>query len=274
MIATDPLSIVFLGCATISGVFVVISTATGLGHGHLVHLGHAPLHLGHIGHAGAATHTVPGAHAGHGAQVTQVTHGQAADNGHALSTQSAGVPAPAHPWATLGETLVGGLNLFSILTLLFCFGLFGYLFHNLTNLGDVLSIVFPALLGSGAGIGVGALMRRLFEAESGVLTLEDARLEGRIGKVSLLIRPGGVGEVIYKRVGGGRQSIGARSLDPDPLPIDTDIVIVSMRDGIAEVQSWESFLRSNRLGTAAPLQTLEPGPPAAPELPAPTEPAP
>jgi hypothetical protein len=245
MLATDPLSLVFLGCILFSGTFLLISMVTGLGNGHGLHLGQLHLghagHVGHFGHAGNAGHVGDGGHAAH------------ATNGHA------GAPATgAGSWAAFAEALVGSLNLFSLLTLLFCFGLLGYVLHNLTPLGDVLALVFPAAVGIGAGVGVGAVMRRLFEANSGVLTLEDTRLEGRIGKVSLTIRPGGIGEVIFERAGGGRQSIGARSLDGAALAVDTDIVIVSINDGIAAVQGWESFLRGVHGGAATPLAAIEP----------------
>ena len=42
MIATDPLSLVFIGCFVVSGTFLLISSLLGAGH--------EDLHFGHFGH--------------------------------------------------------------------------------------------------------------------------------------------------------------------------------------------------------------------------------
>jgi hypothetical protein len=149
-----------------------------------------------------------------------------------------------------------------VLTFLFVFGLLGYLLHNTTNLGAFLSLFLPALLGVAAAVGVGIFLGRLFNRDIGLLTEENSRLEGRLGKVSIPIRAGGVGEVIFEQQSGGRQSIGARSLDGDAIPVDAEIVIVGIRDGIASVQTWDTFMRSVRAGKAPILEALGPGPSA------------
>ncbi|GAC1457528.1 MAG: hypothetical protein PVSMB4_17380 [Ktedonobacterales bacterium] len=261
MIATDPLSLVFLGCVVFAGTFLLISSLTGTGHGHALHLGHAvhPVHAVHAGHAGTIGHAGVG-HAGaaHGPEV-----------GHAVASHAGGAPgAGAHQsgvpislaaaWGTAYSVLLGSLNVFSLLTFLFFFGLLGYLFHNATNLGVVLSVLLPALIGLAGAIAVGMVLTRLFANETGLLTAADTSLEGRIGKVSLAIRPGGVGEVIFQRPGGGRQSIGARGVDGTAIQVDAEIVIVSVTDGIANVQAWDSFLRGVRGGHAPPAAAIEP----------------
>ena len=251
MLATDPLSLVFLGCIVFSGAFLLISTLTGLGHGHALHLGHAG-HAGHVGHVGAAH----GAHGGHAAN-GHATH--AAHAGAQTSAGTAGHAPVADAWATVSDTLLGSLNLFSVLTFLFVFGLFGYLLHNAANLGAFFSLFLPALLGAAAAVGVGIFLGRLFNRDVGLLTEENSRLEGRLGRVSIPIRAGGVGEVIFEQRSGGRQSIGARSLDGDAIPVDAEIVIVGIRDGIASVQTWDTFMRSVRAGKAPILEALEPG---------------
>lgn len=250
MIATDPLSLLFLGCVIFSGAFLVISALTGTGHGHGLHLGHAG-HAGHIGHAGHVGHTGAGhgAHAGHGA----TGHGGA----QAGASQGAAPSPLAAAWGAVSDVLLGSLNLFSVLTFLFFFGLLGYLFHNATNLGAVLSILLPGLIGVAAAIAVSVVVTRLFANETGLLTVEDTSLDGRIGKVSLAIRSGGVGEVIFQRPGGGRQSIGARGMDGAAIPVDAEIVIVSVTDGIADVQSWDSFMRSVRSGHTPSLGVID-----------------
>jgi hypothetical protein len=158
----------------------------------------------------------------------------------------------------LSASLLGSLNLFSVLTFLFVFGLVGYLLHNSTNLGVFLTLFLPVLLGATAAVGVGIVFGRLFSRDVGLLTEENSRLEGRLGRVSMPIRAGGVGEVIFERQGGGRQSIGARSFDGDAIPTDAEIVIVGIRDGIASVQTWDTFVRTVRAGRAPILEALGP----------------
>jgi hypothetical protein len=247
MLATDPLSLVFLGCIIFSGAFLLISMATGLGHGqlHTGHLGHAG-HIGHLTHAGhVSTHA---AHAGHTA------------SGHTPTGTSSSTGAVHSIWAPVQETLSGSLNPFSALSFLFVFGLLGYLLLNAARLGVVLSIVLPALLGLAAAAAVGIGLARLFSSTAGELTVEETRLEGRVGKISMAIRVGGVGEVIFSRPGAGRQSIGATSATGDAIPVNTDVVILALRQGIASVEPWDVFMRELRAGRTPTLEAIEPGP--------------
>jgi hypothetical protein len=266
MIATDPLSLVFLGCMLFSAVFLLVSALSGMGHaqvGHVAHVGH----IGHVGHVGGASHIAHVAHAGGG----HVPAGHAAQAGHAGSSthtaaangQPGAAAPPASPWSTITSTLLASLNVFSVLTFVFFFGLLGYLLHSL-NVVATLAILLPIIFGAVGAIAVGSALGRLFGEETGVLTQEDSRLEGRIGQVSMPIRPGGVGEAIIQNANGGHQSIGARSLDGTAIPVDTDIVVVNVRDGIADVQTWEGFMRSVRSGEMPELPPL-PASPAAPD---------
>jgi hypothetical protein len=181
-------------------------------------------------------------------QAGHATHAASSAHAAAANGQPGAASPPASLWSTITSTLLASLNVFSVLTFVFFFGLLGYLLHTLTDVADALAIVLPILFGAAGAIGVGSALGRLFGRDTGVLTLEDSRLEGRLGRVSMAIRPGGVGEAIIQNANGGHQSIGARSLDGVAIPVDTDIVVVNMRDGIADVQTWEGFMRSARAG--------------------------
>jgi hypothetical protein len=247
MLAHDPLSLVFLGCVLFAGTFLLIASVGGLGHGHLLHLGHAG-QVGHVGHVGHVSHV---GHVGH-ATPGHATPGHAGHTAPQPSGNGAGQSPPAAPlattWDSLTGTLLSGLNLYSVLAFLFFFGLLGYLLHNATSAGVVLTILLPALFGAAAALAVGSAISRLFASQAGVLTLEDSRLEGRVGTVSLAIRPGGVGEVIFRSASGGSQSIGARASDGEAIPVGAEIVIVGVHDGIAGVQTWDAFMRGARSG--------------------------
>jgi hypothetical protein len=250
MLATDPLSLVFLGCLLFAGVFLLVSLVTGMGHGHLFHAGHVS-HVAGAGHAGAP-------HLAHGG------HATAHAGGSHVASQAGPVTtvAPQSPLATLWSstvgTLAGSLNLLSVLTFLFCFGLFGYLLHNISSPGPFLTLFLPAVLGAGAAVGVGTALTRLFAVSTGEVTAEGTRIEGRVGTVSMAIEPGRVGEVIFARAGGGRQSIGARSHLGEALEVGAEVVILAVDDGIASVESWDTFMRHARSGASGIPSALDP----------------
>jgi hypothetical protein len=243
MIATDPLSLVFLGCFLFAGLFLVVTTLLGVDHGHAIGF------HGHIGHVHLGGH---GGHTGH------LGHANGHASGHAggpTDTSSSAVPTPLN---SLLNVLAGGLNLFSLLALLFFFGLLGYLLYNVANLGVTLSTLFALAIGLGAALLTGALMSRLFLlAESNYLSRDSSRLEGRLGQVSVNIRAGGLGEVIFTNVSEARTSVGARSQDGEAIPAGTEIVIIGYENGIASVQPWDSFMARVRSGNAPTLQPIE-----------------
>lgn len=236
MIATDPLSLIFLVCFVFSGAFLVLSTVLGVGHGHALHLGgHVAAHTPHLGH---------GAHAGHASHSTDNAAGAASE--------------PTSLAQSLRSFLAGGLNLYSILTLLLIFGLLGYLLHNFTHIGDVLTLLAALVIGAGSALAIGGFMSRILSAGGGIeLTGESSRMEGRLGTVSMAIRPGGVGEVIFTGSGGARQSAGARGYGDAPIAVGTEVVILSARSGIVTVQPWDEFMVSARAGSAPALESIE-----------------
>jgi len=254
MPASDPLSLVFLGCVIFSGGFLIISTLLGLGHtdGGL-HIGHGHgLHFGHdfghdVGHAAVHADTVHGH--------SQISDGSS--HGH-LTHADTGLQSTSSAWASLTAAFWGALNLYGVLMFLLVFGLVGYTLHNALGLG-LLALTFATLLGFGSSVGLTTVLSRVFRpgAET-ILTAESSQLEGRVGQVTLPIRPGGIGEVIFTRKGGGRQSVGARGADGEAIPRDVDVVILGYRDGIATVQAWDRFISNVRAGTTPLLEPLEP----------------
>ena len=132
VIATDALSLVFIGCFVVSGAFLILSSVLGFGHGHF--------HLGHIGHASPA--------AGHGVGHASAVLHHALPPGHAgAQTTNAQQAAGSQGGLTLWATLANALNLYAILTFLFWFGLIGYILHNLTNLGSLSAFMGALLVG-------------------------------------------------------------------------------------------------------------------------------
>src|SRR6185437_10648748 len=249
MIQTDPLSLVFIACFVFAGTFLLATTLLGMGHAHggmHLHVGHiGHLHLGDGGHVGhpvsaTATHTTA---SGHPARV-QVPHQQSAHTQHDASVAAAQPSVLSHA--------LESINVNTILVFLFCFGLLGYLLHNAAHAGAVLTIILSALAGVGGASAMNAVFVRLFGNEVGGLGYDSSEMEGRIATVSLPIRAGGVGEVIFTGENGTRRSLGARSADGAPIARDAEVVIMGYHEGIAEVQAWERFIAAARSEAAAP----------------------
>jgi membrane protein implicated in regulation of membrane protease activity len=247
MLATDPLSLVFIGCFVVSGTFLILSTILGFGHGHFFHIGHTGHagDVGHVGHAGPAAdhiaghasgvihHALPQGHAaGHSAHV--------ATPSNANQSQNTAASAQASPpiWATLA----GYLNLYAILTFLFWFGFIGYILHNLTHAGSLVAFFGALLVGVIGAVLINIAMSRLMGKDDGELSAESSEMIGTIATVSMPIRVGGIGEVIYTKGIGGRKSIGARSIDGLAIARDAEVVIIGYEKGIAQVQTWEHFM--------------------------------
>ena len=155
-------------------------------------------------------------------------------------------------------TLEEALSLYGLLTFFLVFGLLGYLLHNSTNVGALLTLLVALLVALACAVSVSATLTRLFvRNESHGLSHDGSRPEGRLGQVSMTIREGGVGEVIFKGETGARQSLGARSVDGQPIAAGAEVVILASSDGIATVQPWESFIASARGGDAPRLAPSE-----------------
>src|SRR5258707_6189730 len=99
MIATDPLSLVFLGCFLFAGLFLVVTTLLGVDHGHAIGF------HGHIGHVHL------GGHGGHTAPVSGHASGHV---GGPTDTSSFARPVPLK---FLVNVLADRLYLFSLLAL-------------------------------------------------------------------------------------------------------------------------------------------------------------
>jgi len=218
MIATDPLSLMFVACFAIGLLFLLITALTGHGHG-LAH------HTGATGHAGHAhlVHTIHGAHATpHTGQGTPHTTNQ---NAH------------ESPFSLL--SIVNPLN---IALFLLGFGFFGYAL-NATNAFALPLIFVIACIG---GLAIAAvliiMLNRIFGSATGTTIQDVSDRTGLLGKVNMTIPDMGIGEIIYVSPGGMRKSVPARSIDGRRLEREQEVVVVNYTSGVAEVDTWEHFI--------------------------------
>ncbi len=263
MFASDPLSLLFLGCALFSGLFLVASVVLGAGHGHAGQLGghvggaHIGAHVGHVGHIGSTGDAGTAGHVGHSGQAG--SHAPTARGVARAGGAANGASNSPSVWATLNGLLLGSLNLSGALIFLLVFGVLGYLLHTGQALSTLAIVLIAALVGAVAAIGVNAVLARLFiTSQAGELSPDSSRLDGRLATVSLPIRADGLGEVIYSGEAGGRQSMGARSADGSAIDAGTQVVIVESAQGLVTVQPWDHFLADTRQRLAG---DAEPTPP-------------
>lgn len=239
LIATDPLSLVFIGCFVFGVLFFVITALLGnLGQAHdSTHIAthHVSIHPG--GHvAGTQAHGV-GHTAGHGPV-------------HA-STHATATTGPANDIQTAVQSALAYLNITSIVLFLFGFGLFGYILHNATALLLPLTLTIAGVGGLVIAALLLVLLSRIFGDSEGETVQDVSDRTGLLGKVSMTIQENSLGEVIYVSPGGMRKSIPARSIDGRRLERDQEVVIINYQRGVAEVDTWDHFIGEEESHTAA-----------------------
>ena len=185
--------------------------------------------------------------AGHGAPyviLASLAHGGGAGHGGALAQ---GV-APAHGGA--GGMHVSPYNFATVMGFLAVFGGVGYLLSSrgrLTNL-VVLGLALAAGV-AGAALIFGFLTRVLLRHER-FLDAADYDMVGVLGRVTVPIRAGGTGELVYTQ-GGTRKSVGARTENGDSIPRGEEVVVTRFERGIAYVRGWEELAGASSLPEGA-----------------------
>jgi hypothetical protein len=232
--ATDPLSLAFIGCFLIGLFFLLITSFTG--HSAIHHVGGAGhLHLlhpaGHVGTTGSATSS--------GHSTVQTQHGMQIRHGGNFS-------------------LFGYLNPMSLALFLLGFGFLGYIFHNaMASLAFQLTFALAGVGGVILALAFLILLNRIFGDSEGATVQDVADRTGLLGKVSMTIAQNGLGEILYISPGGMRKSIPARSLDGQRLERDQEVVVVTYQNGIVEVDTWEHFVSQEAAGLAQSLRPDE-----------------
>src|SRR5229473_7176655 len=243
MIATDPLSLLFIACFLCGLLFFIVTALLGnLGHG----VAHGATHHAglHIGHQAAGVHTA-GAHAPTAPHT--VSHAPA----HTLG-QAAGSHSTTHDISQVQhQSLLSLINPMPIMLFLLGFGFFGYFVHNTIHFVAALTLIFAAIGGVAVAALLLILVGRLFGDSEGATVQDVSDRTGLLGKVSITIQENSLGEIIYVSPGGMRKSVPARSIDGRRLERDQEVVVVNYQHGIAEVDTWEHFIHEDGTPTEA-----------------------
>jgi len=176
-----------------------------------LHLPHLHGHLHHFGH-GFHAH-LPHAHGGGGTGGTAVSP---------------------------NDFQVSPFNFASFMVFLAWFGGTGYLLMHYSIAWGLLSVTVSIIAGmAGAAIVFWFLSRVLTHPEEN-LDPADYVMVGTLGRVTVGIREGGTGEIVYTQ-GGTRKCSGARGEDGRAIDKGTEVVITRYEKGIAYVQRWEEL---------------------------------
>lgn len=190
----------YLVCFGVGFTLSLISFLSGAFHLHLPFRIHT-----HWRHGGAAGHTGGAAQAG----------GKSARGAH---------------W----------VNSAAVLAFLAWFGGVGYLLTTRYRMWYLAALGFATLAGIVGAAGVSWFFVDFLLKHETSMDDADYRLDGMVGRVTVPIRKGGTGEMVFTQAGVRRVS-GARSDNRTPIEKGAEVVIARYERGIAYVRLWEEF---------------------------------
>jgi hypothetical protein len=174
-------------------------------------LGSFDLHMPHVHMDGGAHIHVDAGHAGHAGHVGH-------DSGEQLSFFNFGTISAFLAW----------------------FGGTGYLLTKYSGLWVGFVILISVLIGLiGAALIFFFVAKVLMRSEV-ALDPADYQMVGVLGAVTVSIREGGTGEIIFSQEG-VRCCSGARSEDGSAIPKGAEVIVTRYEKGIAYVQRWEAL---------------------------------
>jgi membrane protein implicated in regulation of membrane protease activity len=157
--------------------------------------------------------------------------------GHGLA---GGHGAGGHASGSGGTPAVSPLNPVTTAAFLAWFGGTGYLITRFSSILSVLGLLLAMASGLvGAAIVFLFLTRVLISREEN-MDAADYEMVGVLGKISMPIRAGGTGEIIYSQAG-TRRTCGARSENGSAMEKGAEIVVTRYDKGIAYVRLWEEM---------------------------------
>ncbi len=135
---------------------------------------------------------------------------------------------------------VSWLNFGTIASFLAWFGGTGFLLQWHYHVSVLIALGVAVLSGLGASALVFWFLVRVLMANETALDAADYDMVGVLGKLSIPIREGGTGELIYSQQG-TRRVAGARSEAGIAIAKGTEVVVTRYEKGIAYVRPWDEM---------------------------------
>lgn len=115
-------------------------------------------------------------------------------------------------------------------------GAVGYLLVTRSAFGTVAVLAITGCVAIVAALGMITLMSRWALPYSGIATNDDS-IQGQLALVTSPITATNPGEIAFT-ANGSRQTLAARSIQGHAIPRDTEVVIDTVQDGVAQVELW------------------------------------
>lgn len=215
---------VFLVCFIVGFLLALLSVLSGLFELHL------PGNLGHMFHLHVHTH-VPHVHVPHG---------------HV----HAGVPQ-AHGGPVHAGNEISPINFPTIMAFLAWFGGAGYLLTSVYGFWYVTALGLATVAGLVGGSIVFWFFVKVMMGSENPMDPTEFRVVGAVGTLTLGIREGGTGELVYVQ-GGSRKTAAARSEDGRPIPKGTEVAVTSFERGVAYVRRWDELAEETTTAQGTP----------------------
>ena len=203
----------YLVCFVVGFAFSVLAVLSGGIRLHIPHLPHG--HGGFAGHGPAVGH-VPGA-----------SHNASG----AVGAKAAGAGRGSQ---------VSPFNFVTFTAFLAWFGGVGYLLNRYETLWFVTGLGLAVLGGLVGGGIVYFFLAKVLTSPDESMDPADYEMVGVLGKLSIPIREGGTGEMIYSQVD-TRRVCGVRAEDGSAIEKGAEVVVTRYDKGIAYVRRWEEM---------------------------------
>jgi membrane protein implicated in regulation of membrane protease activity len=177
------------------------------------------LHLPHLPHAGGH---VMGGHA---------------SVGHVPTAANTGAATSAH---AARQSSVSPFNFVTLTAFLAWFGGTGFLITRFSSLWFALGLLIAMAAGLFGAAIVFLFFSRVLISREENMDSADYEMVGVLGRISMPIRAGGTGEIIYSQAG-TRRTCGARSEDGNAIEKGAEVVVTRYDKGIAYVRRWEEM---------------------------------
>ena len=137
-----------------------------------------------------------------------------------------------------GSGDVSPFNFSTIMAFLTWFGAAGFLLVKQGKVVALMALGMSTIAGLVGGSIVFVYLAKFLMKHDTPMEPADFDMVGVIGRLSVPIREGGTGEIVYSQ-GGTRKSLAARSLDGDAIDRQEEVVVMRYEKGVAHVRRWK-----------------------------------
>lgn len=224
----------YLACFVIGLALTLISLVAGSVHLHIPHL--------HFGHGGAH---IAGRGMGSVGVHSAGPHGEAP---YASGLPAQAVSAGAHAQVPI-------VNFATVVAFLAWFGATGYVLTHFHPIQVAIGFVL-AVLGGVTGAAIVFWFLAKLVAHDDTMQSADYDMIGVLGKITVPVRAGGTGEIVYSQMG-RRFCAAARSESGVAIAKGTEVVVTRYERGVAYVKLWDELAGTSEERASSQSETLQ-----------------